>query len=39
MDVMFYINLIMYLITFIALVYGIYVIISVKGDIDEVLEE
>jgi len=39
MDIMFYINLMLGLIIFIATVYAIDTIISVRGDVDEVLEE
>jgi len=39
MDIMFYVNLIMSLIPLIALVYGIDVIMSVKGELDDLREE
>jgi len=39
MDIMFYVNPIMALISLIALVYGIDVIMSVKGELDDLRKE
>jgi len=39
MDIVFYIDLVMYLISFIAVAYAIDVIVSIKGELDDLRKE